>query len=495
MAMPSRIHVVWFKRDLRVDDHRPLATAAERGPVLPLYVAEPSIAAGDDYRPRHWTLIREALTELRARLAKRGQPLVVRCGEMPDVLATIRDRLGPIRLWAHEETGNQRTFARDRRVRAWAEEQGVPFTEVPHRGVIRGPHDRDHWAERWETYMNQPLVYPPDTLRSVEGVDPGPMPSHADLGLPPSTTAVQQLGEAEAHRTLDSFLYDRGQTYRRAMSRPAPAQTECSRMSVHLAFGTISLRRTVYELRQRQEELRGSSGEAAAARRKSLSSFDSRLHWHSHFTQKLEDAPRIENESYIPAFDDLRADDWDPALYDAWLYGRTGFPMVDACMRCLRTTGWLNFRMRAMLCSFAAYDCWLDWRRFAPTYGGLMADYVPGIHYPQVQMQSGTTGINRVRIYNPIKQGKEQDPDGTFIRRWVPELSSLETTAYVHEPWRMPPIEQQASGVVVGQDYPERIVDHNEAYHHAQDAIHELRERPDVQRQADAVLEQHGSRA
>jgi deoxyribodipyrimidine photo-lyase len=168
--------------------------------------------------------------------------------------------------------------------------------------------------------------------------------------------------------------------------------------------------------------------------------------------------------------------------------------MVDACMRCLRTTGWLNFRMRAMLCSFAAYDCWLDWRRFAPTYGGLMADYVPGIHYPQVQMQSGTTGINQIRIYNPVKQGKEHDPDGTFIRRWVPELAHLETDAYVHEPWRMSPIEQRAAGCVVGEDYPERIVDHLEAYHHAQDAIRSLRERPDVQRQAEAILERHGSR-
>jgi len=492
--MPDSVHVVWYKRDLRVDDHRPLAEAAERGPVLPLYVAEPSIAAGDDFRPRQWTLIREALIELRARLAKRGQPLVVRCGEMPGVLETLHEAVGPLRLWAHEETGNERTFARDRRVRAWADAHGIPFMEVPSRGVVRGPHDRDHWSDRWEAYMDRPLVHPPEALAPVPEIDPGPMPTHADLGLRPSTAALQRIGEAEAHRTLDSFLYDRGRTYRRAMSKPGPATTECSRMSVHLAYGTISLRRVVYELRRRRDKLQGQRGAAADDRRKALSSFDSRLHWHSHFTQKLEDAPRIETESYIPAFDALRADDWDSELYEAWLTGHTGFPMVDACMRCLRTTGWLNFRMRAMLCSFAAYDCWLDWRRFAPTYGGLMADYVPGIHYPQVQMQSGTTGINQIRIYNPVKQGKEQDPDGSFIRRWVPELAHLETTEYVHEPWRMSPIEQQAAGCVVGTDYPERIVDHLEAYHHAQDTIRTLRERPDVQEQAERILQQHGSR-
>ncbi|MFB6273527.1 MAG: deoxyribodipyrimidine photo-lyase, partial [Salinibacter sp.] len=201
--MPSPTQIVWYKRDLRVGDHRPLAAAAERGPVLPLYVAEPSIAAGEDYHPRHWTLIREALVELRARLAKRGQPLVVRCGEMPDVLETLRTTVGRLRLWAHQETGNQRTFERDRRVRDWAAAHDISFTEVPDRGVVRGPHDRDDWADRWETYMDQPLVYPPDTLQPVERIEPGPMPSHADLGLPPSTTAVQQIGEAEAHRTLD----------------------------------------------------------------------------------------------------------------------------------------------------------------------------------------------------------------------------------------------------------------------------------------------------
>jgi deoxyribodipyrimidine photo-lyase len=492
--MPAPAQVVWYKRDLRVDDHRPLKRAAERGPVLPLYVAEPSIAADDDYRPRHWTLIREALIELRARLTKRGQPLVVRCGEMPQVLDELRDQVGPMRLWAHEEIGNGRTFARDRRVRRWADEHGIPFTEIPSRGVIRGPHDRDDWADHWETAMSRSLVHPPEALEPVENVDPGPMPSHTDLRLRPSTAALQRIGEAEAHRTLDAFLHERGRPYRRAMSSPLSGERACSRMSIHLAFGTISLRRVVYEVRQRQNELRGRSDAAARDWRRALDSFDSRLHWHSHFTQKLEDAPRIEHESYIPAFDRLRADEWDDELYEVWLHGRTGFPMVDACMRCLRTTGWLNFRMRALLCSFAAYDCWLDWRRFAPVYGGLMADYVPGIHYPQVQMQSGTTGINQIRVYNPVKQGKDHDPDGTFIRRWVPELARIETDAYVHEPWKMSPIEQRADDFSVGRDYPERVVDHMEAYHHAQDTIRAFRERPEIQEEAERILQKHGSR-
>jgi deoxyribodipyrimidine photo-lyase len=491
MSIP--VQIVWFKRDLRVRDHRPLAEAARRGPVLPLYVAEPSVIGAPDFSARHWTLIRQSLVELRERLAELGQPLVVRVGEMPDVLDALHDRVGALQLWAHEETGNGRTFARDKRVRRWCRSYDVPFAEAPHMGVTRPLANRDGWADRWEAQMTRPLTDPPDTLQPVD-IDPGPIPGHADLDLPPCTAALQQAGEAAAHDVLQSFLYRRGRRYQQDLSSPLTAAASCSRISVHLAYGTISMRQVVHALRERRDELAGVDHEDAGQWRQALSAFDSRLHWHSHFMQKLEDAPRIEHESFIPDFDALREDEFDETLYAAWKAGRTGFPMVDACMRCLRTTGWLNFRMRAMLCSFAAYDCWLDWRRFAPFYAQLMADYEPGIHYPQVQMQSGTTGINAVRIYNPVKQGKDHDPDGTFIRRWVPELRGVTNAASVHAPWTMPPIEQHATGCVVGEDYPERIVDHNAAYHHANDRIGALRKQPAIKAKKEKVLEKHGSR-
>lgn len=491
--MGKPVHLVWFKRDLRVHDHRPLAAAAERGPVLPFYVAEPSIRGAPDASPRHWTLIRECLIELRGRLAERGQPLIVRVGELPEVLEGFRKQLGHLSLWAHEETGNRRTYDRDRRVRRWARERGVPFTEFPSEGVVRSLQDRDHWSDRWEEQMRRPLAGSPKTLASVD-IDPGPIPSHDDLGLPPCTAALQEIGERAAHRTLKTFFRKRGQAYLEKISSPLSAQESCSRLSVHLAYGTISMRVVVKALRNRQEELKRAPHEDVRQWRESLGAFESRLYWHSHFIQKLEDAPRIEHESFIPAFDSLREEEFDAALYERWKEGKTGFPMVDACMRYLRQTGWLNFRMRAMLCSFAAYDCWLDWRGFAPFYARMMADYEPGIHYPQVQMQSGTTGINAVRIYNPIKQGKEHDPKGTFIRRWVPELRGVTHAASVHEPWTMPPIEQQAADCVVGEDYPKRIVDHTEAYHHASERIWALREKPETQAKKEKILEKHGSR-
>jgi deoxyribodipyrimidine photo-lyase len=489
------LQLVWYKRDLRVRDHRPLAEAVARGPVLPLYVAEPAIATGEDFSPRHWSLIAQGLHALRQSLAALGQPLVVRCGRLPDVFETLYRQIGPFRIWTHQETGNRRTFNRDLRVHSWAQTRRIPLTEYPCRGVVRPLRDRDTWSDRWEAFMRQPPVPAPEALMPAPGdLELGCIPTHADLGLAPNTTAVQALSETHAHQLLDTFLHQRGKPYRKRMSSPRTAERSCSRLSVHFVYGTLSIRQAVHALRARQLELEDASFRGAATWRKSLSSFDSRLHWHGHFMQKLEDAPRIEHESYIPAFDSLRADDFDPALYEAWKHGQTGFPMVDACMRYLRHTGWLNFRMRAMLCSFAAYDCWLDWRRFAPWYGGQMADYEPGIHYPQVQMQSGTTGINRLRIYNPVKQGHEHDPKAVFIRRWVPELSAIENDALVHEPWQMSAFEQQAYGCVVGRDYPERVVDHLEAYHHARNQIETLREKPHIKKQADAIVEKHGSR-
>lgn len=492
--MSAPLHVVWFKRDLRTGDHRPLYEAAARGPVLPLYVAEPSIIAKPDYDPRHWTIARESLIELRERLAELGQPLIVRTGEMPDVLDDLYDQCGSFELWAHEETGNQWTYARDERVIAWTEERGVRFTEYPHKGVVRRLRTRDGWAEAWEAHMNDPLLPDPEALTPVESIEPGPIPTHAEVGLAPDTTAVQAPGMAAGREVLRSFLYERGQHYSGSMSSPLTADDRCSRLSVHLAYGTLGMRQVVHSLRQRQEQLKGEPGEVAKAWRKSLSAFDSRLHWHSHFMQKLEDDPRIECESYIPAFDELRAEAFNEDWYEAWKWGQTGFPMVDACMRCLRTTGWLNFRMRAMLMSFASYHLWLDWRRTAHFYARMMADYEPGIHYPQVQMQSGTTGINSVRIYNPVKQGHDHDPNGTFIRRWVPELAHIEEDAYVLEPWTMTPYEQQWNGCVIGEDYPARIVDHMDAYRTARDRVWAMKERDDIQEKAEEILEKHGSR-
>lgn len=491
-------HIVWYKRDLRLQDHRPLSEAAARGDVLPLYIIEPSLLAAPDFDPAHYAFIRDCLTELRDRLARLGQPLVVRVGEVISVLEALYEERLFTHLWAHEETGTMLTFERDEAVRAWAADSNIPFTEYPQNGVIRGLRKRDgRWARRWQKRMTRPVVLQPDSLPPLPDVDPGPIPTHEALCIAPNNRDVQRGGETIAHDLLTSFLAVRGARYSREMSSPVTAVTACSRLSPHIAWGSISIRQIYQATVQRTEQIRALPEEDRAALDapwlRSLRAFEGRLRWHGHFMQRLESDVRIEFESLVPQFDELREDEFNEEYYAAWCSGRTGFPMVDACMRSLSETGWVNFRMRAMLVSFAAYNLWLDWRRFHHFLARQWIDYEPGIHLSQCQMQSGVTGMNALRIYSPVKQGYDHDPQGVFIRRWVPELADVPLD-YLHEPYNMPTDVQKEVGCEIGVDYPAPIVDHKATAKEARRRVNDVKYRPDVQETIDAMFEKHGSR-
>ena len=219
----------------------------------------------------------------------------------------------------------------------------------------------------------------------------------------------------------------------------------------------------------------------------------SRLHWHCHFMQKLEDEPAIEFHNMLRAADGLRENDSSADRLTAWQAGRTGYPLVDACMRSLEATGWLTFRMRAMVVSFASYSLWLHWRPTGLHLARHFLDFEPGIHWSQLQMQSGTTGINTLRIYNPTKQAVEQDPRGVFIRRWLPELAGV-PPAYVHMPWTMSADVQQAAGCMIGRDYPAPLVDHAAAVREAKRRLAAVRGDPEARVEARDVARRHGSR-
>ncbi|MEO1694503.1 MAG: deoxyribodipyrimidine photo-lyase [Pseudomonadota bacterium] len=485
------VEVVWFKRDLRLADHRPFVEAARRGTVLPLLIVEPEWWAEPDMSERQYLFYAECVAELSHALAERGLPLVVRIGRATDVLGDLHAEVTITGLWSHEETGNDWTFARDRAVKAWCAANGVAWTEHRQDGVVRRLDTRNGWARRWDLLMGEEVTAAPDTLVGpTTAIARDLMPTSAALGLAQDRPPLRQIGgRAIARETLHSFLHERGEPYRAAMSSPVSGEASCSRMSPYLAWGAVSMREVAQATWQRQRELKAIGGPTVRDWRASLVSFTGRLHWHCHFMQKLEDEPRLEFRNLHPAYDGVRTvENTDRAHLAAWCAGETGLPFVDACMRYLAATGWLNFRMRAMLMATASYHLWMHWREPGLHLARQFTDYEPGIHWPQSQMQSGTTGINTVRIYNPVKQGYDQDPDGDFVRRWIPELAGI-PGADVHEPWKHPDAAQ-----ILDKTYPYPIVDHQEAAREARQKIYGARRGTSFRDTANAIQDKHGSR-
>jgi len=509
MSSPPPPACVWLKRDLRVADQAALTAAVEhsrRAGVFAVFLYEPEILAQPEWSPGHTAFQQECLADLKPALARLGIPLITRRGEAVAMLELLRQETGFVAFFAHEETGTAVSYARDRRVRRWAREAGVRFVELPQTGVVRRLTSRNGWNRQWEERMDssQAVLRPlgpnqaTDRLRRLPTAG---LLGPADLGQPADTLDRQTGGEPAATAVLDDFLSRRGRFYAGGISSPLTAETGCSRLSAHLAFGSLSIRRVWQASEARRLEVKAAVATTTDRRerfelrawQRSLKAVQSRLHWHCHFMQKLEDEPAIEQTNMWRAADGLREDEFSPERFAAWTAGQTGYPLVDACMRSLLATGWLTFRMRALLVSFASYSLWLHWRPTGLHLARQFLDFEPGIHWSQLQMQSGTTGINTLRIYNPDKQAIEQDPNGVFIRRWLPELSGV-PDAHVHQPWTMPAGVQQAAGCLIGRDYPEPIVDHILAMRAAKARFTALRHDPAACAEARGVADRHGSR-
>ena len=483
--------VVWFKRDLRLSDHTALTQALCQGPVLCLYIVEPSLWRSADAATQHYHFLLESLRDLYLELKRRGGVLHVVAGEAVDVF----DKLYALKpfdsLYSHQETGNALSYTRDRAVASWCRTRAIPWLQSQHFGVTRGLKDRDLWKDLWDQYVGQPSLPAPAVISCVDLPWREPaLPKAAALGLDVAEPSQRQRGgRTLALEVLNSFLNDRSQQYRGGISSPLSAPTACSRLSAYLTFGCLSLREIVQATSLQLKAL----SPAQTWQKKGLTAFISRLYWHCHFIQKLESEPEIEFQNMHRGYDGLRENDWNPSHFEALKAGQTGWPMVDACVAMLRETGWLNFRMRAMLVSTAAYPLWLDWRPVGHWLARQFLDYEPGIHWSQLQMQSGTTGINIPRIYNPIKQAQDHDPNGVFVRRWLPAMRRVPDT-WLFEPWKMPHSLQVQYNVYVDTDLRVPIVELEASTRAAKQKLYALRAQPQVRATKREVVQKHGSR-
>ncbi|MDC8830788.1 FAD-binding domain-containing protein [Alteromonas gilva] len=480
------ITVVWFKRDLRLQDHAPLQYAASQSaPVLPLYLFEPDIMADDHYSERHWRFVWQSLLDLEQQLKTVGAAMHVSYESAASFFKRLAGQFAQITVVSYAETGLHCTYQRDQQLVKLFRELGITWREFAYGGVVRALKERHQWLTHWHEAMRAPQQTP--ALQTMHWLTDRSLvmrlPKALSEALHRPDKAMQTGGERRAQDTLQSFIAARHAQYHRHISSPLNSINSCSRLSAYLAWGNLSIRQVYQAIVTPGRKLPAS-----------LRAFVSRLHWHCHFIQKFESECEQQfrhiNSGYA-AFP-YREDAASEQLLEAWQTGNTGVPMVDACMRSVAQTGYLNFRMRAMLVSFLSHYLLIDWRRGVQHLARQFLDFEPGIHYPQFQMQAGVTGTNTLRIYNPVKQAQDNDPQGEFIRRWVPEIAHL-ANEDLFAPWQMPPIAQMSMETPVPAPYhcpviiPEADIDKH------RELLWKWRERDEVKHHAKRIVKRHSN--
>ena len=449
--------LVWFRRDLRDHDHAALSAAlANARQVWCVFVFDRDILdALPSRRDRRVEFILESLRELDAALHARGGGLIVRHGWPLEEIPALATTLGVDAVFANRDY-EPAAKQRDGEVRQRLHSAGMAFESPRDQVVFDGDAVLTQAGKPFTVFTpyknawRKRLTAADIAAHSGSGgqLMPGDtrLPSLAELGFEATDLATLGIrpGMSGARALWEEFAAGRIDRY--GALRDFPAIKGVSYLSVHLRFGTLSIRELVREALRREAD-----------------SWLNELIWRDFYFMILDRFPRVVGHSFKPEYDAIRWADW-PAGLAAWQEGRTGYPLVDAAMRQLLHSGWMHNRLRMVVASFLTKDLGIDWRLGEAWFAQQLNDFDLSANNGgwQWAASSGCDAQPYFRIFNPVTQSEKFDPDGKFIRRYVPELARV-PDKYIHAPWQMGRIEQEAIGVVIGRDYPAPLVDHAQA--------------------------------